>query len=307
MGADDLIRDLARNQHGVMSRLQLSEAGISRAAVLHRLRKGMLVPLSPKVLALAGSPPSEEQQAMAGVLDAPGRGYLSHGTALAWWRVPGFLISRPVQVVIPWQGTKIRTRLSEIHFHRGLPEHHLLVMGGLPVVSPTLAVFLAAGTLRKGKVERALDNVIAMRLGSVQGFHLLLGELAARGRNGIGLMRDLLAERPPGFIPPQSGLEARAEQLARDVGVRLIRQVNVHDEEWIGRVDFVLEDSPDVIEVLSDRYHGSLLDRQADQERFRRIEASGRRLLTLWDSDVWNRPEWVRQQILLFWREGSGP
>jgi hypothetical protein len=153
MEVDGLIRDLARTQHGVLARRQLWESGISRAAVLHRLRKGMLLPWSPQVLVLAGSPPSEEQQAVAGVLDAPGTAYLSHGSALGWWRVPGFLITGPVQVLIPWQGTKTRTRLSEVHYHRGLPESHLLTRGGLAVVSPTLAVFLGhwVGAGRSGR------------------------------------------------------------------------------------------------------------------------------------------------------------
>ncbi len=139
-----------------------------------------------------------------------------------------------------------------------------------------------------------------MRLFTNDGMHHLLGQLAARGRNGIRLMRTLLAERPPGYVPPQSGLEARVERLAREVGVELRRQVNVGDQEWIGRVDFEIPGSTDVIEVLSERFHSALLDRVADDTRFRRIEATGRRVLTIWDSDVWGDAEAVRQQILSF-------
>jgi very-short-patch-repair endonuclease len=75
----------------------------------------------------------------------------------------------------------------------------------------------------------------------------------------------------------------------------------VGSADWIGRVDFEVLGTPDVIEVLSERYHAALLDRQADDSRFRRLEESGRRVLTLWDADVWGRPEAVRQQILTFW------
>ena len=306
MGTDEAIRDLAEGQHGVVSRVQLRDVGIGSEALLHRIRKGVLEPMSPKVLRLVGTSPTEDQLAAAAVLDAPGAAYLSHGSALAWWRVPGFALAQPVQVVIPWQGVRRRTRLAEVHFHRGLPTAHLLEKGGLRVVSPSLAVFLVAGVDHPWKAERALDNVLSLRLGTLKGFHRLLAELAERGRNGVTMMRALLAERPPDYVPPQSGLEARVEQLAKEVGVRLRRQVNVGDDEWIARVDFEIEDTVDVIEVLSDRYHGSLLDRQADTVRFDRIGATGRRVLTLWDSDIWTRAEWVRQEILSFWRAGIG-
>jgi hypothetical protein len=45
----------------------------------------------------------------------------------------------------------------------------------------------------------------------------------------------------------------------------------------------------------------------ADAERFARLEASGRRLLSIWDHDVWSNPDTVRLQILAFWRGGSTP
>ncbi len=242
------------------------------------------------------------QRVAAGILDAPGTAYLSHRSASAFWRLPGFSMAPPIQVVIPWHGTKQRRRLADVHYHRGLPADHLLETGGISVVSPALAIFLLAGTEHAGRTERALDNGLAMRLFTNAGMHQLLAQLAARGRNGIRVMRTLLAERQPGYVPPQSGLEARVERLAREVGVELKRQVEVGGNEWIGRVDFEVVGSTDVIEVLSERFHSAFLDREADTTRFRRLEASGRRLLTIWDADVWGNPEVVRQRILSFWR-----
>lgn len=239
---------------------------------------------------------------MAGVLDAPGGGYLSHESAAAWWQIPGFWLRQPIHVVIPWQGTNRRTRLAMVHYHRDLPHDHLTTVHGIPVVSPLLTVFLIASCGDLGRTARALDHGLAMRLFSVAALQRTVQRLSAQGRNGLAIMRTLAEERPAGYIPPQSGLEARVERLARDVGVELRRQVDVGDEaEWIGRVDFEMVGCSDVIEVLSDRYHSSLLDRRADEERFRRIEASGRRLLTLWDRDVWSNAQGIRDQIYQFW------
>jgi very-short-patch-repair endonuclease len=305
MEADNLIVTLAESQFGVVGRRQVNEAGLSRKAVLHRIERGALISLSPEVLRVAGSPRTDHQLAMAGVLDAPPGAHLSHRSAAAWWGLPGFRLAVPIQVVIPWQGINRRTRLAAVHFHRDLPGDHLLRRGSLPVVSPALAIFLLAGTERAGRVARALDNAWARHLLTYEQLHQLLKALAKRGRNGIALMRELLAERPPDYRPPESGLEARVARLAADAGIDLRRQVDVGDDGWIGRVDFVVDGSPDVIEVLSQRYHGSVLDRASDTARFARLERSGRRVLTVWDEDVWQRPELVTEAIHRFWRVNS--
>lgn len=303
MDVDSVIFARSEQQHGAIGRRQLHGAGLSPEQVRHRVDQGLLIPMSPEVFRVAGSPRTELQRAMAGVLDAPGIAYLSHRSAAAWWKLPGFYLVLPIQVVIPWQGVRSRTRLSEVHYHRGLPEAHLLNKNGLRVVSPALTIFLLAGTEHPGRVARALDNAWALRLVTYRELQELLRVLAKRGRNGIRLMRSLLADRPADYRPPESGLESRVQRLASEVGVELVRQVDVGGHEWIGRVDFVLVGSPDVIEVLSHRYHGSVLDQQADAERFARLEKSGRKVLRIWDHAVWSRPEEVRQQILAFWRD----
>ena len=307
MTPDQLIDEVASRQHGVLNRRQLVDLGLSESAVRHRVTEGRLVVVSPAVLRLRGSTRTEMQRASAGILDAPGLAYLSHRSASGFWRLPGFSLAPPIHVVIPWHGTKHRTRLAVVHYHRSLPSEHLLEVGGIRVVSPALTILLLAGTEHPGRTERALDNGLAMRLFNNQGMHQLLGQLAARGRNGIRLMRSLLADRPPGYVPPQSGLEARVERLARDVGVELRRQVDVGGHEWIGRVDFEIVGSTDVIEVMYERFHSAYIDREADESRFQRIEATGRRILSLWDADVWGDAEAVRQRILSFWRERPAP
>ena len=68
----------------------------------------------------------------------------------------------------------------------------------------------------------------------------------------------------------------------------------------------MIEDSAKIIEVLSQRYHGSLLDRRADEARFARLSEAGFQVLTLWDSDVWENPDKVRDMIAQFSRANIG-
>lgn len=267
----------------------------------------MLIRMSADVLRLAGAPLTNGGVALAGVLDSPGQAYLSHRSAAAWWGLPGYTVDQPVHTVIPWQGTTKRTRLSIVHYHRGLPPDHLRELNGVPVVSPALTIFLLAGSQHPARTERALDNARSMRLVTHRGMHELLGRLAARGRNGIRVMRQLLADRSPDYVAPQTGLEARVDRLARDVGVVLRRQVDTGGEEWIGRVDFLVNGTNRVIEVLSRRYHDSVLDRLSDQTRFCRLTEAGFLVLTLWDSDVWGNGDLVRDKIEAFWRGDLDP
>jgi len=267
----------------------------------------MLVPMSTDVMRLGGAPVTDAMMAIAGVLDSPGAAYLSHRSAAAWWGLPGYTIDRPVHTVIPWQGTHLRKRLCVVHYHRGLPSDHLLELNGVPVVSPALTIFLLAGREHPARTERALDNAWSMRLVSHREMHDLLRRLAARGRNGIRVMRRLLADRPADYVAPQTGLEARVDRLARDVGVVLRRQVDAGGDEWIGRVDFLIEDMNKIIEVLSRRYHDSLLDRLSDEVRFKRLNEAGFQVLTLWDSDIRGNGDLVRDRIEAFWRADPGP
>jgi very-short-patch-repair endonuclease len=180
-------------------------------------------------------------------------------------------------------------------------------MKGVPVVSPALTIFLLAGSEHPGRTERALDNAWSMRLVTHNQMHDLLSRLAARGRNGIRVMRKLLADRPADYVAPQSGTEGRVQRLGLDVDVELRRQVDAGDDGWIGRVDFLIEGTNKVIEVLSQRYHGSLLDRLSDDRRFIRLNEAGFQVLTLWDTDVWGNPDLVRDRIGAFWRGDLTP
>ncbi len=302
VGVNEAIWELAERQHGVISRRQLWTMGILEEQVRHRVDAGMLINLSAGVVRVAGVTVTDSALAMAGVMDSPGRAYLSHQSAAAWWGLPGFAVDSPVHTDIPWQGTTKRTRLATVHFHRDLPEEHLRVLNGVPVVSPALTIFLLAGTAHPGRTERALDNAWSMRLLTHRELHELLQRLAARGRNGIRVMRRLLASRSADYVPPASGLEARVDRLARDVDVVLRRQVDAGGTDWIGRVDFIIEGTSRVIEVLSRRYHDSPIDRLADEQRFIRLTAAGFTVLTLWDTDIWGNADLVRDRIDAFSR-----
>jgi hypothetical protein len=294
MSVDDFIRDSAAAQYGLVGRRQIREFGGTRTQISHRVDKGMLAPVTPEVLELVGSPPSDAKTAMAAVLDGPPGAVLSHKSAAAWWDLPGFHLHDDLHVTVPHQGAPRRGRLSMIHYHKDLPGDQIMTLRGIRVTSPALTIFHLAAILSPQRTARACDNGWAMRLFDGLDLHHLLKTLAVSGRNGIGTMRLILKERPADYVPPQSGLEARYCQLVVEDGMpEPIRQVNIFGERWIGRADCRFADVGLVVELLSVRFHASVIDAAADRKRFLAFREAGQHVIAFWDFEVWSNPGFV--------------
>lgn len=284
---------LTEAQHGLVATAQLRSIGFDSERIRWAVTSRRLARASPRVLRVVGAPTTEAQQVLAAVLDAGPGSALSHTSALAWWDVPGFLLD-DLHVTHARDGVHRPRRLARhVHDVVLLPDHHVRVLDAVPVVTPARALFDIAGLheISPKRLERAVDNAWAKRLVSGRALHAMLGDLAQRGRPGIRLMREILDERGPGYEPPASGLEGRVVQILREAGDRpLRRQVDTGDDyEWIGRVDFADDELPFRLEVQSERFHASLLDRRADADRLARLEAAGFVVATVTETDVWHR------------------
>jgi hypothetical protein len=213
--------------------------------------------------------------------------------------VPGNLLE-PVEVV-RWRHRSERRPVGGArHEPLLLPDHHVVCLDGVRTVVPARALFDVAGSRRGGakldwwydKVARMVDTAWAMRLVSGPTLHAMFGELAQRGRPGIAVMRAVLADRGLDYVPPASGLESRVQQVLERAGLpALRRQVDVGADRWIGRVDFRDPVLPFILEVQSERFHSSLIDRQLDARRIEALVAAGYVVHEVTDVDVWHRPQ----------------
>lgn len=292
---------LAEAQHGLVTTEQLRSAGFSSDQIHLAIESQRLVRLSPRLLRMAGSPNTAAQAVLAAVLDAGSGSALSHTSALAWWRLPGFLLDQ-LHVTHTRDGVHRPARLAHhVHDVVLLPEHHVRVLEGVPVVAPARALFDIAGQrgIHPKRVERAVDNAWTRRLVSGRSLHAMLAELAQRGRPGIRIMREILGQRGPDYVPPASGLESRVEQILHEAGERpLRRQVDTGDDHtWIGRVDFADDLVPFLLEVQSERFHASLVDQETDQRRLARLGAAGFVVAAVTEVDVWHRTPRVVEAV----------
>jgi hypothetical protein len=285
MQYDDELRALAARQHNLIARSQARELGCA-GPQWRRVRDGPAwTPITPQVLRLKGAAPSRGEAVLAAVLDDGGRAHASHTTGAWWWGVQGFG-PRPLQIVRTSR-TNAPTSLAVVHRVRELPDRWTTVLDGVPVVRPEVVILQLCATVDPGRAARALDNAWNLRLLSGPSLIALLADYGKRGRDGTALLRQLVDERGPDYVPPASNLEARAMQLFARAGLRMRRQVDTGGDAWDGRVDFRHETRPLIAEVQSERYHSALLDRAADDARRARLEAAGFTVVEITDVELW--------------------
>ena len=292
MRLDDWINQLAAEQHAVVATWQLRAAGATNTEV-HRLRRSAdWEALSDRVLARVGAPASEQRALMAAMLDASPGAAIAGPTAAAMWGAPGFRIE-PIHVVRHKGLSRRPSTLAIVHEVVDLLPGHLKVLDGITVISPARVVCELTAT-HPQRAERVLDRFWSEGLLDGRTFGRTVDDLAGRGRTGSPLMRELDEARGATYVPPASGVEGRFLEISPE---GWLRQVDLGDEEWCGRVDFKHPTLPIVVEVQSEKYHASLVDKVADARRIRRLEASGLVVVEVWDTEVFHRPQHVRDAI----------
>lgn len=304
---DDLsLRALAATQRGLVTIAQARDLGFSpdRRRRLADGRRWERV--TPRVLRLVGASETIDQRALIAVLDAGNGAALSGPSAAAWWGIPGNQIE-PIHVVRFRDRSTTPPRGDRRHEPTVAPTDHALVLDGIPTQVPSRALFDIAGMRRRGaelpwfvdRMARMVDNAWSARLVSGATLHGMFDDLAQRGRPGIRVMRQVLATRGPDYVPPASNLEARVSKLLADDGLPpMRRQVDTGDAlGWIGRVDLRDAELPLILEVQSERFHSSLVDRQLDATRIERLERAGFVVVEITEEQVWHRPHEVRDAV----------
>ncbi len=301
MNGDDALYELAEAQHGFVTRFQAQCAGLSRAALLHRMRHGDWTPHGRRVLHRSGTPWTRASPLMRAVLDAGPGAVVSHTTAAAWWGLPGFDLLT-IHITRP-RGTTCAPVVFADHVHEvlDLTSEQVTVLDGVPIVRAERVIFELCATTHPLRAERALDTGWAKALYSGASLRRIHRELACRGRGGTVLLRELLRARPPGWIPPASNLEARFETIVREALLGTWRrQVDLGDDvRWCGgrlRFDHAPADRRGAERALPLSPHRPSPRRRPAE----RLEDAGLVVVEVWDRQIWT----PRHEVVAAIREG---
>jgi very-short-patch-repair endonuclease len=297
---------LVLRQHGVVSRSQLADVGLTSKAILHRVARGQLAWLSPRVLAVVGAPDTPARRAWAATLDVDG-GCLALGSSLWLWGQRGWALD-PVHVVTTRRPHRGLQHLATVHSSVRLTDDDIGEKDGLRATTPARTLLDLSSRLHPAKVEDLCDDLLRFGAMSVAQLHEVVEGLPRRGGlRGYRVLARLAAVRDGDYRPTDSKLERRFERILEDAGeAPFERQVEIGDDEgWIGRVDFVDRRRKLVVEIQSQTFHSSLSDRRRDAARIARLRAAGWTVLEVTEQELWSAPSLVVDRVRAARRHAS--
>ncbi|UDY37985.1 endonuclease domain-containing protein [Dermatobacter hominis] len=289
---DDVATELAARHNGVVSAHMLRSRDVDAAAIRSiRSSRHWNEPIR-GVFVRTGSPDTVERQLTIGTL-ACGRGAaLSHEPACWLWGQSSCR-TRPVHVVRTSRKGPNPDGVT-VHTVRSLPDAWVTVLRGVPVVKPELCALQLFASCHAARAERLVERMWSMRLLSGPSLTRFIAQMGRMGRNGTAGVREYLDARPADYVPAATNLETRTMQILRGAWIHVRRQVDAgSDDAWTGRVDFVVEGLPIVIEVQSRAHHTALTDVESDRKRRAALEAAGWIWVEVWDDEVWSSPDVV--------------
>jgi predicted transcriptional regulator of viral defense system len=171
----------------------------------------------PSVYRLAGAPRSHVQEAAAVCKWAGKNAAISHRTA-AW--LLG-LSDTDETIIDVTTDRRVRSPDQRIVVHRRsrLPARDLTTVRGIPVTPMSRTVIDLAAVCSEETVDIALDSAIRMGMRR-RDFLARLDKLSPSGRNGIGVVRRLVAERVTEQGLTESPFERRLLRALRKAGCR---------------------------------------------------------------------------------------
>jgi very-short-patch-repair endonuclease len=266
---ENVLAEVARRQHGVMTRRQLLAAGVSRDTIDSHVQRLRLRVLHRGVYQL-GPIPGPRAREMAAALACDG--IVSHRTAVAMRQLSAAAPDAPIDVTI---SRERRVRRPGVRVHRcNLGAGDVESLDGVPVTAlpRTLFDFAAVAT------SRELERVFALAERGDATLRRRLQELIERhpNRRGTRLLRELLRRDTPALT------RSEAEELL----LGMIRSGGIPEPLMnamlLGyEVDCYWPDARLVAEVDGYAWHGSRRSFHRDRQRDSALGAAGIQVLRI--------------------------
>ncbi len=267
--ADHEIIELASRQYGLFSRLQALQRGAGDDRIKQRLHAGRWMAMAPGVYSLPGWPDSWRRRLMLAHLDVGPDSVVSHDAAAALHELTTFPLG-PLVLTVRHGDHERRSPGLVVRQSTDLRPCDRTVVDGLPVTTIARTLFDLAGVTRsRARLEQALDDAHAGRRCRVEEVKDLYDELRRPRKQGMRLLGEVLAERGPGYVPPESLLERRLLKVLASAALPPPRRQ--HPLPWRpdaeGRVDLAYPAARALIEADGRRWHTRMKDFDVDRSR----------------------------------------
>jgi very-short-patch-repair endonuclease len=291
---EQAVAAIARRQHGVVTRAQLLDAGVSGKEVDRRLEKGALLRIHRGVYRVGHRAPSIEARYMAAVL-ACGEGALLCGLAAAhlWGLTKGS--APPPEVTAP---TERRVKGVKTHRRRGGEPERGTKCRGIPITTVPSTLVDASSLLSLPDLARACHEA-GVKYGTTPKQVDAVLEQRPNAPGAAKLRKVLRGEQRVSL----SALERRFLKLLREANLPL---PETNKPAGTKRVDCRWPAHKLTIELDSYRYHRSRHAWEQDRKREREARARGDDFCRYTHDDVFERPDQVLGELTVLLRVARG-
>lgn len=276
---------LAARQHGVVSRAQLLNAGVTRTMIEQRLATGQLIPLHRGVYAVGHAHLRPNGYRLAAVLAVGPGAALSHRDAAA---LHGIRDGGGTRIDVSTPADRRSTERIRVHGRRRLDPRDVTSIEGIAVTTVSRTLVDLAEVLPTDAVGKALSEAERQRTLDVAGIEAALERVRGRRGPATARLRAALAElAATGTTVTRSGLEDRFLTLlaAHDVP-RPVTNVHVAGYEW----DAVWAPARLAVELDGWDTHKTRRAFQHDRTKANALTATGWAVLRFTHDDVLRRP-----------------
>lgn len=283
---DAAVAALAVRQHGVFSRAQAEELGLSETQRVKRVSSGRWESPHRGVYRIAGSPESWEAKVMGACLAAGWSGRASHRSAAVIHGLPGG--TRNVVEITCRRWRRARHDELVVHESSGFDEGDTTTCSAIPVTSVAVTLLDLGSVVHEHVVEQAVD--VAVRRGSVTVAELeaTLQRLGRRGRDGTAALRATVDARGPTLGRTESPAETTMRRmLVRNGLPEPELQFVVRDRGvFLARVDAAYPRWRIAVEYESYEFHDSRRAQVRDSHRRNLLLTAGWRYVSVTADDL---------------------
>jgi very-short-patch-repair endonuclease len=283
----------ASHQHGVLTRRQLLQAGLTSNQIQHLITRHLVAPLHRGVYLVAGVPPSRETGVTAALLAAGPKSYLSGRTAAAVWKTPGFNLDAPELTVVG----QALPRLDGVRLHRRTIDTSLDVVrhGIWRVTTPALTLLQLGSVATEDEVEKACEFAVLTGLVRPEQLQTVLDRFGGPGARGAATLRAILEARTEA---PESELEwLLIGIIRRYCTFEPVRQHQVTINGKHYRLDLSVPELKIDIEGVGRIWHDGKSRVEADTRRRRALTAAGWAVLEYRWAECKARPKAIGAEI----------
>jgi very-short-patch-repair endonuclease len=289
-GTDRIIAELAREQHGVVARRQLVEAGLSTTEIGRRLRQGRLHQLHRGVYLVGHAVPPAHAREAAALLACGANAILSHRSAAALWQLLPYPASARAHVTVPPGRSVARPRI-EVH-RDAVPRADVRWRERMPLTSPPRTILDLASELGSHDLERLVAEANYRQLAS--GPELRDQLECNPGKRGNATLRIVL-DLPGGPARTRSPAERRMLRLLREArltGYGLNQRIHGFE------VDVLWRELAFAVEIDGYDGHSGRLAFERDRLKVATLKAQGLDVMPITPRQLRDDPDGVLARLV---------